>query len=142
MIKLISDTSDRSIRMIREFVKQEFLESSNVELILKRINIVESIKITIDQYRDSESFINKKFNFTSTKYEIYVEIDEYKFIQVLNNLISNSIKFTHDGGHISVHIEEKPEEVIIIIEDDGLGIPENRQKGLFEKIYQSQKTRT
>lgn len=139
MIKMISDTCDRSIRMIREFVKQEFLESSHAKLSLKRTNIVEAIKVSMDQYKESEHKILKKFDLTSSNDEIYLDLDDYKFNQVINNLISNSIKFTRDGGHIAVHIEDKDEQVLITVSDDGVGIPENRQNDLFEKFTKARR---
>ncbi|MEX2593854.1 MAG: ATP-binding protein [Anditalea sp.] len=68
-----------------------------------------------------------------------MEVDDYKFIQVINNLISNSIKFTHDGGVISVHIEEKKDHVLFKVADDGIGIPGVFHDRLFEKFTQARR---
>lgn len=139
IIGMIADTSERSVGMIREFVKQEFLESVNVELIRKRVNLVDVIGQTIEQYKTSEEALSKTFNFFPAGEEIFAKVDEYKFNQVLNNLISNSIKFTPDGGKIVIRVEEKEEEVFISLADDGIGIPAKFHKNLFEKFTKAQR---
>lgn len=139
LIDIISSTSERSIRMIREFVKQEFLESSNESLIKHRVDLVQEIKNIIDQYKSSEKDIAKTFNLEATSEKIFVSIDKYKFVQAVNNLISNSIKFTHDNGIITIRIDEKKETVVLTVEDNGIGIPANRQDGLFEKFTKARR---
>lgn len=139
MIGMIADTSERSVGMIREFVKQEFLESVNVELIRKRVNLVDVIGQTLDQYKTSEEALSKTFYFFPAGEEIFAKVDEYKFNQVLNNLISNSIKFTPDGGKITIRMEEKEQTVFIRLTDDGIGIPAKFHKNLFEKFTKAQR---
>lgn len=139
IIGMIADTSERSVGMIREFVKQEFLESVNVELIRKRVNLVEVIGQTLDQYKTSEEALSKTFDFFPEGEEIFAKIDEYKFNQVLNNLISNSIKFTPDGGKITIRLEEKEQTVFISLADNGIGIPAKFHKNLFEKFTKAQR---
>lgn len=139
MIDMVYKTSERSVSMIREFVKQEFLESVNVELVKKRVNLVEVIGQTINQYQASEKNLSKNFIFESSADEILAEIDEYKFNQVLNNLVSNAIKFTHDGGNIQISIEEKDSHVLFTLADDGIGIPAKYHKNLFEKFTKARR---
>ncbi|WP_017731348.1 PAS domain-containing sensor histidine kinase [Nafulsella turpanensis] len=138
-LDIISQTSSRSIRMIREFVKQEFLASANSAFVKKRVNIVERIHEIIDQYRNSEEEVAKTFEYTTSEEEIYIEVDDYKFGQAINNLISNSIKFTPDGGIISVSIEEQPEHVLFTVADNGIGIPEKFHDTIFEKFTKARR---
>lgn len=139
MVEMISTTSERSIRLIRDFVKQEFLESSHEALIKNRVDLVHEVKNIIDQYKNSEKDIVKVFDLKATSKKIFVAIDKYKFIQAINNLISNAIKFTHDHGKITIRIDEKEDSVVLAVEDDGIGIPSNRQEGLFEKFTKARR---
>jgi two-component system sensor histidine kinase VicK len=139
MIKMITDTSERSIRLIREFVAQEFLESTTVEVIKKRVDIVEKLREVIIQYKDSEEYIAKTFSLINSEERVFIKIDEYKFSQVINNLISNAIKFTHDGGTISLGIEEKEESVLVTVADNGVGIPAKSQDVLFDKFTKARR---
>jgi signal transduction histidine kinase len=69
-----------------------------------------------------------------------VEIDALRIAQVLNNLISNSLKFTHIGGKITVSAEVENEGLKVSVSDNGIGIPEQDQKDLFSKYYQIETT--
>lgn len=139
MIRMIAETSERSVSMIREFVKQEFLESVNVRLVKKRVNLIDVVGQTVEQYKASEKNLVKTFDFDVPKEEILAEIDEYKFNQVLNNLISNAIKFTRDDGKITIRMEEKEDSVRMVVEDNGIGIPEKFHKNIFEKFSKARR---
>lgn len=139
MIGMLTKTSERSIGMIREFIKQEFLESVNVELIKERTNLVAMIRQVIDQYKTVERDIAKSFKLLTSHDEIFAEVDEYKLNQVFNNLISNAIKFTHDGGFITIRIEEKQESVLVIVADNGIGIPARYHEHLFDKFTKARR---
>ena len=60
-------------------------------------------------------------------------------MQVINNLISNSIKFTPDGGEITVSLEEKENTVLITVADTGIGIPEKYHDTLFDKFTRARR---
>ena len=60
-------------------------------------------------------------------------------MQVINNLISNSIKFTHDGGIISVSIEDKQDTVLFTVADNGIGIPAKYHDKLFDKFTKARR---
>ncbi len=139
LVEMVSRTSERSIEMIREFVKQEFMESVNVELIKERTNLVEMINIVLDQYKAAELDLAKTFVYEASAQEIYAEVDEYKLNQVINNLISNAIKFTPDGGIITVRIEEKDAVILFTVADNGIGIPAKYHHNLFEKFTKAKR---
>jgi signal transduction histidine kinase len=69
-----------------------------------------------------------------------VEIDSLKVTEALNNLISNSLKFTPTGGKIVVSAKVENESLKISVADNGIGIPEEDQKDLFSKYYQIRTT--
>ncbi len=134
LIELIKKTSERSVMMIREFVKQEFLESKNAMFAKERVDLVKKMKEIIDQYQESEKEISKTFLLKTNQDSIFIHIDAYKFSQIINNLISNSIKFTNDDGHIELILEEKKDMVLITLADNGIGIPEKYHADLFDKF--------
>ncbi|WP_224997423.1 PAS domain-containing sensor histidine kinase [Cesiribacter sp. SM1] len=140
LVEMVASTSERSIGMIREFVKQEFMESVNVELIRERTDLVGMIKQVLSQYQASGEDLGKTFNYVTSDDEIYAEVDEYKLNQVVNNLISNAIKFTPDGGTITISIADKQENVLITVADNGIGIPAKYHQNLFEKFTKAKRT--
>lgn len=73
---------------------------------------------------------------------IKVYADKASIEQVLVNIISNSIKYTPDGGVIDLYIEEKENTIEIREKDNGMGIPEKDLKRIFERFYRVDKARS
>jgi len=68
--------------------------------------------------------------------------DEENLQQVFTNLIDNAIKYTPEKGMVKLSLEVKEKEVVIIIEDNGIGIPSKDLKRIFERFYRVDKTRS
>ncbi|MGI4750694.1 MAG: sensor histidine kinase [Janthinobacterium lividum] len=139
-VSLIEKISKKSIHLIQEFVKQEFIESAGAALLKKRTDLVLALNTMLQEYQQSENDLNLNFEFKLNTEPIFVEIDEAKFLQAINNLISNAIKFTPDGGTITIVLEEKEDLVAIVVADTGIGIPKKFHKGLFDKFNNARRT--
>jgi two-component system sensor histidine kinase VicK len=139
-IQLIQRVSKNANKLIRDFLTREFLESSAVNLKKSRVDLVEKMKTVTEQYLDTQKDLNIQFICNANKRMIFVEIDEDKFLQVINNLISNSLKFTPDGGTITINVEEVDESTIISVADTGVGIPQEYHATLFDKFTNARRT--
>ena len=71
-----------------------------------------------------------------------VSVDKKRLRQILNNLVSNAIKYTPAEGHIQVTAEARQDVVVISIEDDGLGISPEDQAQIFERFYRVRRPET
>ena len=74
------------------------------------------------------------FSFQHSQPTPYVEIDNNKFLQVINNLTSNALKFTNEGGRIAVSLAQHPNHVPVHVTDDGIGIPAHPLPVLFNRF--------
>jgi two-component system sensor histidine kinase VicK len=140
MISSIERISKRCINMIQDFIKQEFIETVGVDLVKRRVNLNERINHFMVEYYQKDNETGKRFYYEYNKENIYAEVDEDKFMQVLQNLISNSIKFTPDGGEITLKMAEEAGRILISISDTGVGIPEKFHDSLFEKFSDARRT--
>ena len=140
MVSSIERISKRCILMIQDFIKQEFIETVGVDLIKRRVNLNERINHFMVEYYQKDNETGKRFYYEYNKDNIYAEVDEDKFMQVLQNLISNSIKFTPDGGAITLKMVEEAGSILISISDTGIGIPEKFHTTLFEKFSEARRT--
>jgi two-component system phosphate regulon sensor histidine kinase PhoR len=70
-----------------------------------------------------------------------VFVDSYRFEQLFINLLSNSIKYTENGG-ITIELKKSESKFIIICSDTGVGIPLEDQDRIFERFYISEKSRS
>lgn len=139
IIRIIRESTSRSIRLIRDFIQQEFLESSSSGMVKRRVNLVEEISHIIEQYKEGEDHIQKQIEFTYSGERFYAYIDENKFMQVINNLFSNAIKFTRDGGIIAINLSEQDDRLLITVKDNGIGIPKRYQDELFDKFTKARR---
>ena len=69
-------------------------------------------------------------------------IDKDAIERVIINIVSNSIKYTNDKGKIKVSLKMLDEFMYITVEDNGLGIPEEEKRRIFERFYRVEKGRS
>lgn len=74
--------------------------------------------------------------------ELWIDVDHDKVIQVLDNLLNNAVKYSPDGGVITVSLEKVKKRARITIRDQGLGIPEKDQKQVFNRFFRVDKSRS
>jgi two-component system sensor histidine kinase VicK len=130
----IEEISKRSLNLIRNYVDGEYLEGGRKEITLELTDLVQPLSDIIEQYKRSSSSEVLEFAFSSSQREIYIKVDEPKFLQAIENLISNAVKFTPDGGKILLDISKGPDSVLIRIQDTGIGIAQKYHSTLFEKF--------
>ncbi len=140
MISSIESISRRCIKLIQEFIKLEFMESVGVDVVKTRCNLVESIGSFMKDYRDNQDELKKTIRYTYNEDLIFAELDDYKFMQVINNLISNALKFTPDDGEIEVKLYKANQNVRIEVRDTGIGIPKEFHANLFDKFNKARRT--
>ena len=133
MLDSLRGACEDGVTLIRDFVSQEVLESTNVELQLIRLDLAERLRLLLESY-EKRRLSDHYFRFEATHPSIYAEVDENKFLQVINNLLGNAMKFTPDGGTVTVRVSQHPAHVLVTVTDTGIGIPANLQSTLFERF--------
>ncbi|PJJ61072.1 PAS domain-containing sensor histidine kinase [Hymenobacter chitinivorans] len=139
MLSLMQRTCRDSVSLIHDFVDAEFMESASVELHLTRTDLVVWMKTLVEEYQRTETLLHLHFDLQAPDFPVYVNVDMDKFHQVINNLISNAVKFTPDGGHITVRVEADQDRVRVIVADTGVGIPARYQPVLFDKFTKARR---
>ncbi|TKC05407.1 ATPase [Pedobacter polaris] len=127
----IKEMCERNIKLVRSMINREFVKSSVVELKKERTDIVWELQDVLRFYRRSHLRDLKEFRFSSSDEKIYLPLDTMKFMQVVNNLISNAIKFTIYGGIIELSVKNKEKSVVVSVADNGIGIPKEAHATLF-----------
>jgi two-component system sensor histidine kinase VicK len=139
VLRLMQRTCAHGVNLIRDFVDNEFLESSSVEMRLERADLVAWLRTTMEEYERSAQNTHLRFSFVPAEEPIYVSFDINKFQQVINNLVSNAIKFTPDGGSIAVSIARRGTRALLTVADTGIGIPADLQEVLFDKFTKARR---
>jgi len=138
----ISVDTERLATLIHNILDLEKLSSNRTELVLQRGRIDETVAKAIagvGQIAKKKGVVIKN----SVANPTVLCYDEDRIIQVLTNLLSNALKFTdREKGVIKVKLKEKKDEVQVVVEDNGKGIPADEHYYIFEKFYQSKNQNT
>lgn len=132
-LRMIREISRRNIDLVHSIVKRESLQTVEVPGSIERVEVVAEVAKVMDIYHTSQLRSQRTFVFTHSHEKLYADLDNMKYLQIINNLVSNAIKFTKDGGEISVHLTLKKESFVTVVKDNGIGIPADLQKVLFQK---------
>lgn len=129
----IKDSSSTLLDLVNDLLDSAKIESGNIQLFKEMSNIEEILQDQVDYYaRPAEQ---KNINLSSD-IEVglgQVNIDPGKIRQLLNNLISNGIKYTPEGGSVKVGAQRTGEGIRIYVEDTGRGVSEADKDMIFDK---------
>jgi two-component system sensor histidine kinase VicK len=131
LLGLLKENSKRSIEVIHDLMKKEHIESPTILVKKTRLNIVDKIRIIHNELQHVYS--HRKFHFHCSNDPIYAFIDDLKLLQVVNNYLSNAIKFSPPERPILIAINETNHEVIVSVKDEGIGIPDELQPFVFSR---------
>ncbi|MFA6525436.1 MAG: ATP-binding protein [Patescibacteria group bacterium] len=135
--KVIADVFDgsrRLIRMVNLFLNVTRIEAGRFKLNRTKVDIVKVIQSEVKELRPTTSKKKLKLNFIVPKEKIpMLNVDEDKIKDVVLNLVDNAIKYTEKGG-ITVTVQKKDENVLIIVKDTGVGINPTDAEKLFSKF--------
>lgn len=134
-LEIIEKESDRLTKMVEELL--DFSKFISGKITLKRDYI--HVKNTI-------GYIQKQMSFRASRNKLNFEVDvvddipiilmdEDRIKQLLTNLLDNAFKFTKEGGHVKLKVWSENEELIIIVKDDGIGIPKDELPRVTEKFF-------
>ncbi|NJX16601.1 response regulator [Tamlana crocina] len=140
-LDLMEKSSNNLLNIINDILDIEKIESGKTELVETNFNPLEKIKelIEVNQFIFVKKNLYLKSNFKNVR-GLNVIGDESKFIQVINNIVKNGLKFTNTGG-VTVNysedlVGENELRVHVTIKDTGIGIPKDRLKTIFDRFTQ------
>ncbi|MCW1080206.1 cell wall metabolism sensor histidine kinase VicK [Streptococcus anginosus] len=144
-IKVSLDETNRMMRMVSDLLSLSRIDNATSHLDIELTNFTAFITFILNRFDKIRSQNDDK------KYEIirdypinsiWVEIDTDKMTQVIDNIINNAIKYSPDGGKITVSMKTTDTQMILLISDEGLGIPKKDLPKIFDRFYRVDKARS
>jgi len=133
--------TERMIRLVNDLLQLSKMDSTDYRLTIEWVNFVDFFDRIIDRFEMSKEQ-NVSFKRKLPKQAIFVEVDEDKMTQVLYNIISNALKYSPEGGQVTFSIKEMDDKIIVSVADQGVGIPKENIKNIFDRFYRVDKART
>jgi signal transduction histidine kinase len=136
VLAMAMESVKRLSRIVNSLLTISKIESGTLDLQKTVVNICELIKDTVSNYEPLAQDNGLRLDCKVPEQSVDICLDPDKFKEVLINLISNSIKFTPEGGWIKVICTEQDKEILVSIQDSGVGIAKEDIPKLFDKFTQ------
>lgn len=135
-LQVIKRNSNHLYQLMNRLMDFRKYESNQMALQVAEHNIVDVLKKVFESFSDYAISEGYQYNFETPSNEIRLYIDENKLAQVFFNLISNAFKYTDSQGQITVKIKEEGDIVLLLVEDDGIGVPEAYREKIFDRFFE------
>ena len=135
-LKIIESSTNHLLRLINRLMDFRKLESNQFQLEAAKGNIVKFLQEIYLSFTEHAKDGNYNYQFITTEEEILLYYDRYKLERVFYNLISNAFRYTKKGGAIFVKIRQENQEVIIEVEDSGVGIADEFIDKIFDRFFE------
>ncbi|MGT2924351.1 cell wall metabolism sensor histidine kinase VicK [Streptococcus caviae] len=145
-IKVSLDETNRMMRMITDLLSLSRIDNQTSRLDVELTNFTAFLDYILDRFDQIQSQqsgakvyeIVRDYSDSS----VWIEIDTDKMTQVVDNILNNAIKYSPDGGKITVSMKTTDTQVILSISDQGLGIPKKDLPLIFDRFYRVDKARS
>lgn len=130
----------RMIRLVNDLLQLSKMDSRDYDLTIEVVNFNQFFHRIIDRFEMSKSQ-NVTFSRMLPEKEYFVAIDPDKLTQVIDNIISNALKYSPDGGTVRFGFTVKDDFMQVMISDDGMGIPKENVDRIFDRFYRVDRAR-
>ena len=145
-LQVISTETERMIRMITDLLNLSRMDQGKLQLEREYVSMNDLFSHILDRFDmvlQSEAYRDKNYKIQRdlTQRTLWVDIDQDKITQVIDNIMNNALKYSPDGGTITCRLMETHNSVVLSITDEGMGIPRKDLQHIFERFYRVDKAR-
>ncbi len=141
-LSMMQRNARRLQNLINQLLSLSRLEYGKLKLQAREDNIVNLVRSYFQSFESLAKQKNIELDFKSDQEIILIYVDQDKLEKILNNLLSNALKFTPTKGRIEVTVLHHTSSVTIIISDTGSGIPQGELPHIFDRFYQANESYT
>jgi signal transduction histidine kinase/ActR/RegA family two-component response regulator len=139
-LETIEKSARSQTKLINDLVDSARVASGKISLEYRPTNLYEIVKVSYISQKPAADLRNIELEFKSDSDEVTVFGDANRLQQVFVNLISNSVKFTNEGGKVVINLTTGPDFAEIVVADNGRGISPDSLPNIFRQFSQVQPT--
>jgi signal transduction histidine kinase len=134
-LSVMEKETERLIGLVEDLLDFSKYQSGKIELRKEPFDLVEVVEETVAQFRRLSERKSIWLSSETDSRSLVIKGDRHRLKQVLVNLLDNSVKFTPDGGTISLVIGKVSDSIRIVVSDTGIGIPADDLSRIMDKFY-------
>lgn len=138
---IILYNSKRLSSLAKNMLQLTLLDREEIELEISNYSLVNQMNRVISTQENQATEKNIEIVFETPKKDIFIDGNEQRLEQVWTNIISNAIKYTNEGGLITITMKKSSKDIEVSIEDTGIGMSKEVVSHIFERFYREDKAR-
>ena len=131
---VVERNTSRMLRLVNQILDFRKIQNKKMKMQVQRVDVVPFVRKVMDNFEAVAEEHRIDFLFETEKEHLYLWVDADKLEKNVFNLLSNAFKYTPNGKMITIFIREDEEVVSIGVQDQGIGIAENKKKSLFVRF--------
>ena len=141
-LSVINNEADRMASIVKDLLELSRFDSNRMEFDFKITDLVALVAANVRQHKIYGEKAGKEITFINSLDAAHVYIDPERINQVLDNIITNSFRYSGDNAKTEVEIRESNLFYMVYITDNGIGIPKEDLRMIFERFYRVDKARS
>lgn len=136
-LQSVFTSSQRLAHMVKDLLNVSRIESNRIHLIYEEKQIEDIVEQAVTEVMSKAREANHALTFEKPKTKMpKTWLDTTRITEILINMLGNAIKYTDPGGKITVRVMHDEDKIVASVEDNGRGIPKDKQTSVFEKFSQ------
>jgi two-component system phosphate regulon sensor histidine kinase PhoR len=132
---IIKDENKRLVSQVEKVLQAAALDKNDFKLKLESINLTELLESTVDHIGIQVENRGGKIEFQNLLKDPEIEGDAFHLTHIFNNLLDNANKYSRESPIIRVVATDTADQVVVTIQDQGIGMSKDAQKKIFDKFY-------
>jgi PAS domain S-box-containing protein len=138
----IAEGSERLLELANDLLFISRVDAGQLKLSLKDVDVVSLAAAAVGALHPIADERSVDLVLEAEEETPPVHVDVYAIRQAIDNLLSNGVKFTPDGGRVTLRVRTRDDSVVLEVADTGIGIPESEQPRLFERFFRASNAAT
>jgi PAS domain S-box-containing protein len=135
-VELMSRQVQHMTRLVNDLLDMSRISRNKINLRLEQMDLVTAVRRAIEMIQPVITDLDRKLTLDLPDHPVMIEGDLTRITQIVANLINNAVKFTLPGGLVWLTVQQRDQQVIISVRDNGIGIAEEHQENIFKPFVQ------
>ncbi|GEL09113.1 cell wall metabolism sensor histidine kinase WalK [Salisediminibacterium halotolerans] len=141
-VQVTSNETERMIRLVNDLLQLSKMDSKDDQMYFNELNVTNLLNHVVDRFEMSTKNQEIQFQRKVPNQAVTVNGDRDKLMQLMDNIVSNAVKYSPEGGTITASMRLDKEWIIISVKDEGVGIPKENIPHVFDRFYRVDKARS